>query len=140
MARKRTPGSAQVMAQVGKLSVAVPQVIAHRVGRMAAAGPVLSARDRKEFVGMVVEKQVAFAQSMQGMWLASLQAQQNLWQAWSRSLAQSLWQPPWMAPAASSGLARQAQRAGLSVISQGLAPLERKASSNARRLARTRRR
>src|SRR5438128_1971363 len=46
-----------------ELAFAVPQVVAHRLTRMALAGPVLSARDRREFHGMGQEKVHAFWQS-----------------------------------------------------------------------------
>ena len=42
------------------LSMATPLVVAHRVGRMAAAGPSPNARDRKEFELMGAEKMAAF--------------------------------------------------------------------------------
>ena len=46
-----------------ELSMAVPQVISHRLARMALSGPVLSPRDQREFTRMVVEKEVAFSQA-----------------------------------------------------------------------------
>ena len=58
--RKKSTSAA---AKLAEISIASPQVIAHRVTRMAMSGPVLSERDRKEFTNMVQEKQVAFAQS-----------------------------------------------------------------------------
>ena len=82
---------------------------------------------------MVVEKQVAFAQSMLGMWLAGARAQQDLWLSLSRAMVQ----PPWFRPVAGGRLARQVNQAGLDVLSKGLAPIQRKASANARRLSRT---
>jgi len=54
--RKRQ-GNATALKLAG-LGFAAPQVIAHRLTRMALAGPTMSARDRKEFTGMVVEKHV----------------------------------------------------------------------------------
>ena len=53
----------QIFSKAADIAVASPQVVAHRVARMALAGPVLNDRDRKEFTGMVQEKQLAFAQS-----------------------------------------------------------------------------
>ena len=40
----------------GELAAAVPQVVAHRVGRMMAAGPLPGARDQQEFYRMGAEK------------------------------------------------------------------------------------
>ena len=54
---------ASAVRKAADIAVAAPQVIAHRVTRMALAGPLPDARDRKEFTGMVQEKQLAFAQS-----------------------------------------------------------------------------
>ncbi len=135
MPKRRTPAPAKVLTQLSSLSVAAPQVIAHRVARMATAGPLPSHADRKEFVGMVVEKPMAFAASLQNMWLAAAWANWNL----MASLSRSLLQPKAYTPAASAKLARRIGRTGLSVVSKGLAPIERKASANARRLSRTRR-
>lgn len=106
--------------RLAALSTAVPQVVAHRVARMALAGPVLSARDRKEFTGMVVEKQLALAQAWSGMTAEALRQQQQLWLACFTGKAPS-----------AAGMAD-------ALLAQALKPLERKASANARRLARTR--
>ena len=84
---------------------------------------------------MVLEKQVAFAQSWQAMWLAGARANQALLVALSRALIQ----PQWFKPATGTHLARQVNRAGLAVLGKGLQPIERKASANARRLSRSKR-
>ena len=83
---------------------------------------------------MVVEKPVAFAMSMQNMWLAAAKANYDLFFAFWRSL----FQPWWYTPATARRLARRTGRAGLSVLSKGIAPIERKAAANARRLGRKR--
>ena len=61
--KKRSTASTRSAVQLAELAWAAPQVVAHRLGRMAQAGPILSDRDRREFTGMVVEKQLAFAQA-----------------------------------------------------------------------------
>ena len=53
--------------QTAELALAVPQVVAHRVTRLALAGARPSRRDQAEFQRMVQEKQVAFSQA----WMAS---------------------------------------------------------------------
>jgi hypothetical protein len=136
MHKPRRSHTAKVLTQLTRLSSAAPQVIAHRLQRMAAAGPVVSARDRREFSGMVAEKPLALAQAWQGMWHAGAKAQQEL----LLSLTRTLLQPGWVKPATGTRLARQIGESGLAVLSQGLAPLERKASANARRLAKGRKR
>ena len=116
--RPRRHSATRLSRQATELALAVPQVVAHRVARMALAGPTLSARDRKEFHGMGQEKMVAFWQSWFGMGLAATQ----------------MWQKAW-----SAGL--QGARVPLvdvsRVLSQGMAPVHRKATANAKRLART---
>lgn len=117
--RPRTP-----TAQLLDLSVSVPQVVAHRSARLALAKPVLSARDRKEFTGMVLEKQVAALQSWQGMWMASALA----WQRIAFGLLPHSGQP--LRP-------QQITQAASSVLAAGLKPYQQKAAQNAKRLRRT---
>ncbi|MBV9890093.1 MAG: hypothetical protein JO090_04305 [Rhizobacter sp.] len=110
--------------KLAELSFAAPQVIAHRLTRMALAGPTLSARDRKEFSGMVTEKQAAVAQAWMGMFAESVRFQQQF----ALSLltaATPLQHAAWTRSAASR------------IASAGLAPIHRKAVANAKRLART---
>jgi hypothetical protein len=105
--------------QATELAVAVPQVVAHRLTRMALAGPVLNARDRREFHGMAQEKVHAFWQSWFAMGWAMTQACQQAWIAMLQGARVPL-------------LDTQA------VLARGLAPVHRKATANARRLSRTR--
>jgi hypothetical protein len=58
--------------QAMELSLATPQVMAHRLTRMAMAGPVPSARDQREFSLMGQEKVQAFQQSWVAMWMQAL--------------------------------------------------------------------
>jgi hypothetical protein len=114
----RRRSTTRLSRQAGELALAVPQVVAHRLTRMALAGPTLSARDRKEFHGMGQEKVVAFWQSWFGMGWAVLQ----------------MWQKAWLAGL----MGARAPAVDLNRIwSQGLAPVHRKATANAKRLART---
>lgn len=113
--------------KAAELAIAAPQVMAHRMTRMALAGPHLSRRDRREFQNMFLEKQVAFGQAWSAMALESMRANQALLTA----IFRSFWQP---SPAR---VAAQMRRASLGVLSKGLAPVHRKAVANARRLART---
>lgn len=130
----RTRKSKSIATKTAELAVAVPQVVAHRVTRMAIAGPTPSARDRKEFERMVAEKKVAFTQAWQAM--ASEAALAN--QALAQSALRTIWTPTnWGKPAVADEFARQMQGATLGVLGKGLAPVHRKAISNAKRLART---
>lgn len=120
-------------AKSAELALAVPQVVAHRIMRMALAGPKPSARDRKEFQSMVAEKQAAFAQSWTEMAQQTMRAQQ----AFAASMMRAAWSPAsWGAPATRS-LLSQAQASALGILGKGLAPVHRKAVANAKRLRRT---
>jgi hypothetical protein len=112
--------------QAAELAFAVPQVIAHRLTRMALAGHAPSARDRREFHRMGAEKLEAFYESWMAMAMHAWGAQNSLWQ--------SLWLP-WLGGAALpssffSGFTH-------SMLGKGMAPVHRRAVANAKRLART---
>jgi len=132
-ARRRPPAS--LSAKTAELALAVPQVVAHRLLRMAQAGPHLSARDRKEFARMIAEKNSAFGESWNAMALQALQSQRAF--AAALALAATPTRSTRASPAAHA-LATQLQRATLAVIGKGLAPVHRRAVANAKRLARTR--
>jgi hypothetical protein len=133
MPNRTSPRSSSAARKAAELSLAAPQVIAHRLTRMALAGPVLSSRDRKEFTGMVREKQLAFTQGLVGAWIEVARVNQ----AMLLSAMTSLWslQSP-LARARAS--ARQMNSGVNTVTDKFLAPVHRKAVSNARRLAKTR--
>lgn len=129
--KRKTPSW---MTQAAELGVAVPQVVAHRLTRMALAGPLPSARDRKEFERMVAEKNAAFGESWNAMARQCLRANQGL----AASFLQALWSPPALRSGRKSGaVATQVQHAALGILGKGLAPVHRKAMANARRLAKT---
>jgi len=112
-----------------ELAVAVPQVMAHRLSRMALAGASPSARDRREFGRMGSEKVAAFQESWLAMFMHAALAQQRLALGWWRMLA---W--PW---SGGHDLLGEAGRAGHATLHQGLLPVHRRAVANARRLAKT---
>ena len=130
---RRNRSASSIVAKAAELSLAVPQVVAHRVARMALANPAtLSKRDRREFQRMGAEKVAAFTEAWNAMATQATRAHQTLATNWMRSLL-SPWQPghsPLHVPA-------QWQRAALGVIEKGMAPVHRKATANARRLGRT---
>jgi hypothetical protein len=105
--------------QSHELALAVPQVVTHRLARLALAGPMPNARDRREFHGMVQEKVHAFWQSWFAMGWAALETMQQSWIAWLQG-------------------ARMPLLDTQMILSRGLAPVHRRATANARRLARTR--
>jgi hypothetical protein len=134
MPARRRP-SASLSAKTTELALAVPQVVAHRLLRMAQAGPHLSARDRKEFARMIAEKNSAFGESWNAMALQALQSQRTF--AAALALAAMPAPSTRVSPAAQT-LAAHLQQAALAVIGKGLAPVHRRAVANAKRLARTR--
>jgi len=130
MPSRQSRSAASFAVQAAELAVAVPQVVAHRLTRMAIAGPAPSQRDRREFTRMVAEKNTAFAASWQAMTAQALVANQ----AFAASFLRSFWSPPQMPMHA----VVQMQNAALGVLGEGMAPVHRKAVANARRLAKTR--
>jgi hypothetical protein len=120
------------------LSLAVPQVVAHRVDRVLKSGPRPSARDRKEFQQMGAEKVAAFYESWLAMGQAAFKAQQQVAGSMMRSAALL----PWGRASATSLLPSSQALANhtLRVLSQGMAPVQRRATGNAKRLGRLKKR
>ena len=125
-------------AQASELLLAAPQVVAHRLGRMAVAGHKPSAKDQREFQRMGAEKLAAFGEAWQAMALQMLKSNQQI--------AASMMRSAWPASAARGGvkaapLAQAAaawQQATLDVLGQGIRPVHRRAVANAKRLGRKR--
>ena len=114
--------------------MAVPQVMAHRLTRMALAGASPSASDRRELYRMSAEKVAALAECWSAMTIEALLANQRL------VLPLTLWfWFPWARPYGKSG-SKQLGNAMLGILGRGMAPLHRRATANARRLRRVRRR
>jgi hypothetical protein len=99
---------------------------------MALAGPQLSDRDRKEFQIMLHEKHAAFAEAWSDMAMHAFRANQ----AFTASMLPFFFTPFSYTRAAASAAAH-VQNAAIGVLDKGLAPIHRKAVSNARRLAKT---
>lgn len=132
--KTRTSHHARTTAlQALDLALATPQVVAHRVTRMALAGPMPSPRDRKEFQGMVAEKHAAFTQAWLAMNAQALVAQQAL----LTTMWRNVWAPPWLPRPSPAQAALQLRQTGASILAKGLEPVRRKAVANAKRLAKT---
>lgn len=127
--------SKSLAAQTIDLGIAAPQVIAHRVARMAIAGASPSARDRKEFHRMSTEKIGAFSEAWSAMAVEALLANQRL----ALSYMQSMWFPWLSARSGAKSAARQLNDAALGVLGKGMAPIRRSAVANAKRLRRPKR-
>lgn len=133
MAPRRKRANRSLAIKAAELAIAVPQVVAHRVTRMALSGPRLSPRDRKEFERMVAEKHSAFAESWNAMTAQAAVANQALAASLFRSfLSVARGKKPTAATSAA-----ELHRAALGVLGRGFAPVHRKAMANAKRLART---
>lgn len=129
--RRRTNQSLAI--KTAELAFATPQVMAHRLTRMALAGYPLSERDRKEFTRMVTEKHAAFGESWNAMLMQTVAANQVLATSFFRSfftVAQG--KKPSMVKSAT-----QFHRAAVNILHTGLAPVHRKAVANAKRLTYT---
>ena len=133
MPSRRTRKTQSMVTQAVELAFAVPQVVAHRVARMAIAGPTLSERDRQEFQRMGGEKTAAFSESWNAMTLQALHAHQAL----AASFFRAFWSPSLKGRPSASAVAARLQSAALDVLGKGMAPVHRKAVANAKRLART---
>jgi hypothetical protein len=136
----------------GEMMLASAQVIAHRTGRMARAGAIPNARDRKEFTLMGQEKIEAAAASAQAMgeqmmkanwqwamlayrqWMGSLNSLAALTTRTSvpagkrhaRLMRYAMLNPTEMAAHFSGSIARLAHH--------GLKPIHSRATGNAKRL------
>jgi hypothetical protein len=113
--RRRRPKA--LAAQTVDLAFAVPQVVAHRVARMA---------DRQEMHRMGSEKFAAFGEAWTAMALEAWLANQKF----ALSFMQSALLPG----------TRQLNKAALDILASGMTPIRRRAVANARRLGRPRRR
>lgn len=145
----------ELAARMGETLLASAQVIGHRTGRMALAGPLPSASDREEFLLMGREKVDAATHSAAAMgrhWLGS---------GMGRGLGERVW-ADWMAvaraafaclasrsPGEAAGHWRQLADAmarlaaslaelgsvGAQLADRGLKPIHAAATANARRLS-----
>jgi hypothetical protein len=109
--RRRT----RSFARAAELSLVAPQVIALRS---------LRAHDRREMQRMGTEKVLAFWESVNAMGLQMARANREY-----ALFAMRQWWSPWMSPWQAAGAAGK-------VLEQGLRPIHRRASANARRLKR----
>ena len=134
MPTRRTRKCTSLTVKSVELALSVPQVFAHRVTRLAFAGRKLSARDRREFQIMINEKHAAFAQAWSDMAMHAFRANGAL----TVSLLPLFFRPFSYTRAAASATAH-VQNAAIGVLGKGLAPIHRRAVSNARRLAKTKR-
>lgn len=156
MRRIKPSRKARSITKIGELAIAAPQVIATRTARMLAAGSNPGTADRTEFSQMCTEKVQAFWESLFAMSVQTLRTHQD----YARTAALQwwrLWTTPWWlgairsAPGRTASAARAATllslpsasrqaRAMSRIVEAGLGPIHKRATANARRLARPRKR
>lgn len=128
--------AARLRAQTTEVLFAAPQVVAHRLGRMALAGPRPSLRDQREFQRMSAEKITAFGESWRAMTLQMLKANQQL----ASAMMRSAWPAATLKRGAKteplSRMAADWEAAALDILGQGIRPVHRRAVANAKRLGR----
>lgn len=141
-----TRRSHRLAASLTELAVAAPQVVTHRLTRMAAAGPAPGPRDRREFQRMSHEKVAAFWESWAAMARQTLATQQRTLLSMQAALWRACW-TPFAAPRPGTLLGASAaqwqqrwQGAALDVLAHGLAPVHRRAVANSKRLGGVKRR
>lgn len=121
-----------VAVQAAELSAAVPQVVFHRMARLAMAGIHPKPGDRAEFRRMGAEKVAAWQESWLAMWQQAWVLQQQVLSA----MVQAAWSP-WSGERPSPArVHRQLSESTADIVSKGLAPVHRRAVANARRLSR----
>lgn len=128
MARKHS--SRSVARQQAELAWAAPQVMAHRIARMMAAGAVPDARDAAEFTRMFTEKTSAFSQAWVAGWAALW------WAPWQVAMEVVRAQAGFGGANALAPARRAWRRQGWGIAGSWLAPVHRTAVANARRLGR----
>jgi hypothetical protein len=123
----------QLVMKSAEMALAVPQVMTHRIARMAAAGFNPSARDRNEFRRMHAEKTAAFIESWNAMAMQAARTHRALALAWFRACSSPWSGRPWSA----TGTSSRWHRAALDVAASGFHPVHRRVMANAKRLGRS---
>ena len=132
MSSRRRRHRRSLVVKATELAFAVPQVVSHRVARMALAGTFPAARDRREFHQMGAEKIAAFSESWNAMAIQALRANHEVVASFWR-----FWWQFWSSGKLSPHLRSQFHDAAYGVLSRGIGPVHRRAVANAKRLART---
>ncbi len=124
--------SQRLASQAIGLAFAVPQVMFHRLSRMAAAGANPSPGDLREWQQMGAEKFMAAQEALFAMAAQAWVAQQQLATSFMRAGP-----APWFSGgAALAPQWAQWQGAMLGILAHGVAPVHARAVANARRLGR----
>lgn len=122
---KRIDETLRLGRQVAEINAVVPDIVSHRLMRLAWAGAMPSRSDRTELSRMSSEKWQAASQSAAAMTAFAMQQM-----AMAQSFMHAMW-APWLGMSQSS-IPVTNPFAGM--LSAGLAPYHRIATANARRL------
>jgi len=131
--RRASRGSARLARDAASIALTAPQVVAHRLARMALAAHVPDGRDTREFVRMGAEKLAAFHESWRAMLMESWRIQQEM----GFAVLSAMWRP-WSA--FEPRRARALQRATARILAAGIVPVRKRTVANARRLGNAKRR
>ena len=156
MRRIKHPRKTASISKIAELAIAAPQVVALRTARMMAAGSTPNAADRAEFSRMSCEKLEAVSESIFAVGSQIVRTQQEYartaalqwWKLWTtpwqlaayRPLVQTLASLPETAALIAVPTARQQHRAVGRLIEAAVTPIHKRATSNARRLGRAKKR
>ena len=127
---RRSRSSIALAVQAAELAFAVPEVVAHRLLRIASVGSRPSADDWTELWLMSAEKIAAFNESWNAMLWEAFCANLSL----ALSLAPNIWFPSPGVIRSPRAAARRLERTALAILAKGVAPVHRRAVANARRL------
>lgn len=114
-------------------AISSPQVIRHRLTRMALAGANPGNRDKKEFHGMITEKYVGFTKAWFAMGVATIRANLVI----SGFMVTGFFNPFSRNKFSVFALAGKVQEESMNVLNKGLTPLHKKVVSNSKRLAKS---
>lgn len=123
----------QLAVKSAELAMAVPQVVAHRVARMALSGSSPTARDIKEFDRMSQEKMSAFMESWSSMTFQTWRVYQQV----AFSAFQSFWYPIFGLRKPRQSTSSLMNNALPNILMKGMLPVHRRAVANAKRLSHT---
>lgn len=112
-----------------QLATIAPMVIGYRLAGMAVAGPVPTARARKEVARMGQEKLDAWSEAAQATGMRIIQA--------NMAMATLLVRMAWGGAPAPAAFANRATRLSSDLLADTLAPYHRRVLANSRRLSRT---
>ncbi len=130
MTHRKTKKHKPLPLQFSELAFTAPQVISHRMFRLATAGLKPSRRDQQEMIRMNTEKYQAMSESINSILLESIRMNQEL----TFSCLRMFWLSGTNPVTAAFENAIQMGKVMNEITSLGIAPFHRRAMANAKRL------